>query len=32
LEVGDVSWERVIEAVQKANYPHIADQIKKDIF
>jgi len=30
FEVGDRSWSTVIEALQKADYPHIADKIMRD--
>ncbi|XP_065901120.1 uncharacterized protein [Dysidea avara] len=32
FEIGDVSWDKVVEALQKANYPNIVKKIKEDFY
>ena len=32
LKVGEVSWDKVIYALQKSGYPNIAKTIRSDIF
>jgi len=32
FDVGEVSWDKVIEALQKADYPNIVKKIKEDFY
>lgn len=32
LKVGELSWQKVIYALQKSGYPNIVEKIKRDIF
>ena len=32
FKVGDVSWDKVVEALEKANYPNIVKKIQEDFY
>ena len=32
IQVGEVSWDKVIDSLEKSHYPNVAKMIEKDIF